>query len=135
MPPRAKPVEERIWKYIDVRGERECWPWTASTGSNGYGQINAFGRMREAHRVLYTLVVGDVPATHHVHHLCANTLCCNPSHLASFLAFHHKRITAGLYQRAKTHCIRGHEFTPENTYVRPGGIKRECRACKRKGVR
>jgi hypothetical protein len=27
-----------------------------------------------------------------------------------------------------THCKRGHEFTPENTYVSPGG-KRSCRTC------
>lgn len=30
----------------------------------------------------------------------------------------------------KTHCDRGHEFTPENTYIRPGG-QRLCRSCKR----
>lgn len=28
----------------------------------------------------------------------------------------------------KTHCVHGHEFTPENTYVRRG-IWRECRTC------
>jgi len=31
---------------------------------------------------------------------------------------------------AKTHCIRGHEFTEENTYRR-GANKRTCLACKR----
>jgi hypothetical protein len=30
--------------------------------------------------------------------------------------------------KAKTHCIRGHEFTPENTYARPKG-ERACKAC------
>lgn len=30
-----------------------------------------------------------------------------------------------------THCRRGHEFTPENTMVRPNG-RRQCRICKRK---
>ncbi|QXN74235.1 HNH endonuclease [Gordonia phage Cafasso] len=30
----------------------------------------------------------------------------------------------------KTHCDRGHEFTPGNTYMRPSG-KRLCRTCKR----
>ena len=29
----------------------------------------------------------------------------------------------------KTHCKRGHEFTTENTYIRPGG-KRNCIACR-----
>src|ERR1035441_8806604 len=29
----------------------------------------------------------------------------------------------------KTHCGYGHEFTPENTYIRPGG-RRDCRICK-----
>lgn len=29
----------------------------------------------------------------------------------------------------RTHCPRGHEFTEENTYIRPDGY-RECRACR-----
>ena len=33
----------------------------------------------------------------------------------------------------KTHCFRGHEFTPENTYQKPDGF-RQCREC-RKGYR
>jgi hypothetical protein len=34
----------------------------------------------------------------------------------------------GGHQRAKTHCPQGHEYTPENTYVQPGG-GRQCRIC------
>lgn len=32
-----------------------------------------------------------------------------------------------------THCKKGHEFTPENTYVYPGTGLRSCRKCKSDG--
>ena len=35
----------------------------------------------------------------------------------------------------KTHCKRGHEFSPENTYINPGSGKRKCRECQRVGQR
>lgn len=34
-------------------------------------------------------------------------------------------------QKAKTHCVRGHEFTPDNTAITTDG-KRRCRACTRR---
>lgn len=46
-------------------------------------------------------------------------------------AEHHGHIpNAGQFRR-KTHCARGHEFTPENTYTYGDGRRRECYACKR----
>jgi len=33
--------------------------------------------------------------------------------------------------KRKSHCIQGHEFTPENTRIQPDGYKRACRACGR----
>lgn len=32
---------------------------------------------------------------------------------------------------SKTHCKRGHEFTPENTWISPTSGGRTCRACRR----
>jgi len=31
--------------------------------------------------------------------------------------------------RLKTHCAQGHEYTPANTYIRPGTSHRHCRIC------
>lgn len=44
-------------------------------------------------------------------------------HLAS-------RPGVGGFHRDKTHCAQGHEYTPENTYIRPGTTHRHCRTCR-----
>jgi hypothetical protein len=43
----------------------------------------------------------------------------------------------GAFGRSKyaTHCSRGHEFTPENTYVNPKAGTRRCRICTRERQR
>lgn len=33
------------------------------------------------------------------------------------------------YEANKTECVHGHAYTPENTYLRPDGKGRQCRAC------
>lgn len=35
----------------------------------------------------------------------------------------------------RSHCPRGHEYTPENTYKKPGSGHRECRTCQRERLR
>jgi hypothetical protein len=45
------------------------------------------------------------------------------------------RVRHGTHNHAaKTHCIHGHEFTPDNTYITTRG-GRECRACQRRRQR
>lgn len=38
---------------------------------------------------------------------------------------------AAAARRARTHCKRGHELTPENTYIENAGHYRVCRTCRR----
>ena len=68
-------------------------------------------------------------------HLCRVRSCVNPEHLEPVT--HKVNMQRGprlMREMTKTHCLRGHERTPENTYQQPGGWK-ACRACHRLKVR
>jgi hypothetical protein len=41
-----------------------------------------------------------------------------------------KRMPRGSHHSSKTHCVNGHEFTPENTRVAKTGRGTKCRQCK-----
>jgi hypothetical protein len=110
-----------------------CWEWTKGKDIKGYGRCSMFfGGRREqmAHRVSYLLFKGDIPEGLSLDHLCRNRKCVNPDHLEPVT--NHENILrgeggAGINAR-KTHCIHGHEFTPENTIIRSVG-GRSCRIC------
>lgn len=76
---KREPIE-RAWPKIQ-RQPDGCWQWVAGVASNGYGTWSLHGRTNSAHRLLYTLLVGPVPAGLDLDHLCRNRLCVNPSHL------------------------------------------------------
>lgn len=78
------PLTERLWAKIKKAGPNDCWIWTASVNSYGYGQVWGGANVRKllrAHRVAYEDVVGKIPRGILVLHKCDNPPCCNPSHL------------------------------------------------------
>lgn len=116
-------VITKIRKYIHQTGD--CWVWTGAKSSNGYGNY----WNRGAHRVVYELLVGEIPKGKQLDHLCRNRSCVNPEHLEPVTQ--KENLLRGIGQCAinakKTECKRGHIFSSENTYVWRG--KRICREC------
>jgi|1186.fasta_scaffold633973_2 hypothetical protein len=77
-------LAERFWMKVDRRGPEECWPWTASTVTAGYGQINiGGGQLRRSNRIAYELTHGPIPPGVVIRHTCDWPLCSNPAHLIS----------------------------------------------------
>jgi hypothetical protein len=115
----------RFRRRVRFVGDDGCWAWTGPTDRGGYGMTTLGKQKVMAHRVVYELLVGPIPEGLHLDHLCRRRECLNPAHLEPVTQAENNR-RAGA---AKTHCIHGHEYTPENTYRRPRGV-RECRACR-----
>lgn len=124
-----------------------CEPWTGAVNRHGYGQVWHEGRMCGAHRVAFEQQVGPIPAGLHLDHLCHNAdsscpggrgcehrRCVNVEHLEPVTVrdnLFRSPLTLAVKNGTRTHCVHGHEFTAENTYVWSNGRRRmrTCKAC------
>ena len=127
-------IENELNRFMSkVHKDGECWIFT-SLDVHGYGQLRIQYNTRKAHRLAFEHWIGPIPANHDVHHVCGNPACVNPDHLEAVESAKHVRFSTGPHRRSKTHCKRGHEYTPENTglHKRPSGrVDRYCLTCKR----
>lgn len=132
-----------------------CWRYMGYINTDGYGVLDASrkpdGRHLRAHRMVWEFLVGPIGDGLELDHLChgldnecpggalcMHRRCVNPEHLEAVpgVVNNARGQSPTSVNAQKTHCIRGHEFTPENTYWRPmrdGKPKpsRQCRRCKR----
>ena len=67
---------------VTIDPKTNCWNWSKSITSAGYGQFTRNKKYWTTHRFVATLKFGDIPKGILVRHLCNNTKCCNPDHLA-----------------------------------------------------
>ena len=99
--------------------------------TNGYCYMNMNGKKTALHRYVYEREFGKIPKGYVIDHLCENTQCINPYHLEVVTNKENVLRGNGLTAQnaRKTHCKRGHEFTPENTYLDKAGKGRACNTC------
>ncbi|SRR6266700_883896 len=90
------------------------------------------------HQLVAEAFIGERPAGQEVRHLDGDPA----NNARSNLAYGTKgdnvldAVRHGTHWNAsKTHCIHGHELTPENTVWLAGGRRRNCLACKRRIAR
>lgn len=127
--------EERFMTYVPSdAGAYECWIWlgSISKGSRGgYGIFWGGKKHVRAHNWLWEKVNGKRPDGFVLDHLCRTRSCLNLSHLELVTSRENtlRGNSACAINARKTHCIRGHAFTPDNTQIYR--TARICRICSR----
>lgn len=123
---------EKFWKQVSKTDS--CWNWIGCVAGlhRNYGNIGTKNGTIFAHRFSYIIHKGEIPKGFVIDHLCRNTLCVNPDHLEAVT--HRENLLRGIGHTAinanKTKCLRGHEYTPENTSYKTNGT-RKCNECNR----
>lgn len=76
---------ERLKALVPDLPNDQCWPWPGKLDRYGYGRFrwrdNWVPHHQTAHRVMYRVLVGEIPESLVVDHLCRNRACVNPLHL------------------------------------------------------
>lgn len=125
-------LPERFKKKVEIDHSTGCWIWVGARSGAGYGYWGVDCKPWRVHRYTYQHFVGSLIDGLVIDHICVRRICCNPEHLRQVTQSENLRNenSTCVLQAMKTHCVRGHEFTPENTSLQRGGTKRVCRACK-----
>jgi hypothetical protein len=121
-------LEERFWAKVE-KGDG-CWAWRGAHDRDGYGFIKVGYSNRLATHVSLELAGRPLTDGQFALHHCDNPQCVNPAHLYSGSRLDNAadaKARGRLTRPLATHCGKGHEFTPENTWTK--GRVRKCKEC------
>jgi hypothetical protein len=130
---------ELPWSKVTITNE--CWIWTGTISSQGYGQFERSGKRYRAHRAFYEEIKGSIPFGLEIDHLCRNRACVNPTHLEAVSRRTNILRGSGCSAKnsKKTHCIKGHLLKGDNLmlyrYHKTKQLWRFCRTCRNEANR
>lgn len=127
---------KRFWDNVDKQGPDDCWEWIATRSDKGYPLFHlGMKKYRTATRIAWE-IENKIPFPKKLLacHRCDNPPCVNPAHI--WAGTHSDNTWDSVLKnrwsnKKKTHCYKGHQFTPENTcFVKKTG-HRVCLTCSR----
>ena len=124
-----------------VRSRRRCGAKggliNLKTQTDGYvyARLSNAGlaKSKRVHGLVAQAFIGPRPTGFHIRHLNGEVTDNRVSNLSYGTASENEidKVKHGTHRNAsKTHCVHGHEFTPENIYNPPGINGRRCRTCR-----
>jgi len=127
-----------IDQYLEINTIPEpnngCHLWIGRCDKKGYGVIKQGSKDYRAHRYLWEMVKGKIPAGLSVLHKCDVRCCVNTNHL--FLGTQKDNMADCSKKKRfanakKTHCKNGHAYSIENTVIKKRYDKlfRSCKTC------
>jgi hypothetical protein len=138
---RAAPLMDRFLDRVSPEPNTGCWLWDGAATQvkgvtkNCYGVMAEKGKNVKATHISLMLHGQDKPSDHAIAcHSCDVSMCVNPEHLSwgtyssNLREAVERSGTAIHWLGGKTHCLRGHEYTPDNTYTYRG--VKSCRTCR-----
>jgi len=91
---------DRFWQK--VRKTESCWLWEAGgSAEDGRGVFRRNGRLEQAYRISYELLVGPIPEGLTLDHLCRTPACVNPEHLEAVTMGENIRRAVPFWERRK----------------------------------
>lgn len=111
--------------------KKRCSNWRGAIDAYGYGRLNLNGKWAMIHRVAWIYENGPVPDGKQLDHLCRNRKCIRLSHLQAVSAELNilRGISPSAINARKTHCIKGHELSGQNIFIRHRPNRPDSRMC------